>query len=441
MMSYADYERILDARRGKNGDEAEEAENAVEVNEIQLTTDGEEHYGYVGGGRGQTDKERKENEGDRQRADISWSHDSKHFAMIRSDRRKVGELWVVHVVGNTRPELESYKYDMPGEENVTQREMLVFDMAARQMKKIDGASAWKDQAIGIFDAPSFNYADNDEPRITKWLSPEPTELYFWRRSRDQHRVDVARIDPATGAVTVVIEERLNTYIEHDAPERLSNGDLVWWSERDGWAHLYRFGPDGTLKGRLTEGPWAVRRLLGVDEEINAAFFVGNAREEGEDPYYQHLYRVDLDGQNLKLLSPGNFDHLIDAGESIRYFVDNFSRVDTTPSAVVIDREGEVLVDLEDADLTKLFAAGYAYPEPFDVKAADGVTDIYGVIYKPFDFDPSKQYPIVAYVYPGPQTESVAKSFRTNASEVALAQMGFIVITIGNRGGNPARSKW
>jgi dipeptidyl aminopeptidase/acylaminoacyl peptidase len=441
MMSYEDYERILDARRGKDGDEAEEAENEVEVDEIQLTDDGVEHYGYVGGGRGQTDKEREENMGDRQRAGISWAHDGSRFAMTRSDRREVGDLWVVHVVGNDRPELESYKYDMPGEENVTQTELLVFDMASREMTEIEDANIWKDQRMSVFDDRQFFYPDSTEPRSSLWLSPDPDELYFWRRSRDQHRVDVVRYNPSTGESTVVIEERLNTYVEHQTPDRLENGDLVWWSERDGWAHLYRFAPDGTEVARLTQGPWAVRRLLGVDETAGVAFFVGNAREEGEDPYYNHLYSVGLDGTNLRLLNPGNFDHLVDAGESLRYFVDNFSRVDTTPSSVVIDRDGEILVDLEDADLSKLMEAGYEFPEPFGVKAADGVTDIYGVIYRPFDFDPTKRYPIVAYVYPGPQTESVAKAFRTSPTEVALAQLGMVVITIGNRGGNPARSKW
>jgi len=441
MMSYEDYEKILDARRGKTGDEAEEAENDVEVTEIQLTTDGEQYYGYVGDAQGQTDKQKEENKDDRLRPGISWSHDSRYFSMIRSDRREVGDLWVVHVVGNDRPELETYKYDMPGEENVTQRELLVFDMQSREMKTLDAANIWKDQTMGTFSARTFTYPDDDEPRISTWLSPEPNELYFYRRSRDQHRVDVARLDPATGEVTVVIEERLNTYVEHQSPDRLANGDLIWWSERDGWAHLYRFGPDGTLKNQLTEGPWAVRRLLGADEETGTVFFAGNAREEDEDPYYEHLYRVNLDGTDLRLLSPGDYDHRITAGESVTYFVDNFSRVNTEPSSVVIDREGEVLVELEDADLSALFAAGYQFPEPYTVKAADNVTDLYGVMYRPFDFDPAKKYPIVAYVYPGPQTESVAKSFSTSASEVALAQLGFVVITIGNRGGNPARSKW
>ncbi len=441
MMSYEDYEKILDARRGKSGDELEEVENEVEVTEIQLTEDGEEHYGYSGGGRGQTDNEKEEDKDDRQRASISWAHDGSRFAMTRSDRREVGDLWVVHVIGNDRPELETYKYDLPGEEDVTQQELLVFEMAGREMTKVEDAGIWQDQRLRVYNERQFVYRDSDEPRISKWLSSSPDELYYWRRSRDQHRIDVVRYNPTTGEQTVVIEERLNTYVEDQQPDLLDNGDLVWWSERDGWAHLYRFAPDGTEVARLTQGPWAVRRLLGVDEEAGAAFFIGNAREENEDPYYNHLYRVGLDGSNLRLLNPGNFDHLVTASESIRYFVDNFSRVDTTPSAVVIDRDGEILVDLEDADLSKLMEAGYEFPEPFGVKSADAVTDIYGVIYKPFDFDPKKQYPIIAYVYPGPQTESVAKSFRTSPSEVALAQMGFIVITIGNRGGNPARSKW
>jgi len=444
MMSYADYQLIVDARRGKDGDEAEEAEDEVEVTEIQLTDDGEQYYSYHGDFRGQTDNEKEEEAGKRQRVGITWAHDGSRFALTRADEREVGELWVVHVVGNDRPELETYKYELPGEEHVPQQELLVFDMAAREMSEVEGASIWVDQRMRVYSARQFFYPDSDEPRVSKWLSPNPDELYYWRRSRDQHRVDVVRYNPTTDEHTVVIEERLNTYVEDQQPELLANGDLVWWSERDGWAHLYRFGPDGTEKDRLTQGPWAVRRLLGVDEEAGdagMAFFVGNAREEGEDPYYNHLYRVGLDGSGLQLLNPGNFDHLVAAGESVRYFVDNFSRVDTTPNAVVIDRDGEILVDLEEADLSKLMEAGYEFPEPFGVKSADGVTDIYGVIYRPFDFDPTKKYPIIAYVYPGPQTESVAKAFRTSPTETAMAQLGFIVITIGNRGGNPARSKW
>jgi dipeptidyl aminopeptidase/acylaminoacyl peptidase len=441
MMSYEEYERILDARRGKSGEELEEAEDSVEVEEIRLTTDGEQHFSYGSPGRGDTDEETAKEHEKRQDPQVSWSHDSRFFALTRQDRREVSDYWVVHVVDNERPQLETYRYDLPGSEKVTQSSLWLFDVQSRQMRQIDDG-AWTDQRMGVFDAPSFDDGnDSDEPRITRWLSDRPNELYFWRRSRNQRRVDVLRADPATGQVTVVIEERLNTYIEHQSPNRLANGDLIWWSEQDGWAHLYRYAPDGSLVARLTEGPWHVEEVVAVDEQRGRVFLQANGREADEDPYYQHLYRVGLDGTGLTLLDPGDFDHRVSMSESGSYFVDSYSRVNTTPAAALHDASGRPVLELEEADFSQLTAAGYGFPEPYTVKAADGVTDLYGVMYKPYDFDPSRRYPIVMYVYPGPQTESVSKSFSTNASEQALAQFGFIVVTVGNRGGHPARSKW
>jgi dipeptidyl-peptidase 4 len=450
VMSNDDYRKIIDARRGKTGDEAEAAEDSVDVTETQLTTDGEKWYCYGSYGRGEEDVETAKNWEKRQPAGISWSHDSRHFALVRQDRRQVGDLWVIHAITEGRPKLETYKYDMAGEDSVSQSEMLVYDMQGRQITKIDDG-AWKDERMGIFDEPDGgggfgfffrNRQDSDEPPRNKWLSDSPNELYFWRRSRDQHRVDVMVADPNTGQVRTVIEERLNTYVEHQTPRRLANGDLLWWSERDGWAHLYRYAPDGTLRNRLTSGPWHVDGIEGVDESgRGVVFFRANGREPGEDPYYVHLYRVNLDGSGLTNLTPGNFDHRVDAAESNRFFVVSYSRVDTDPHSAVFDASGRRVADLEDADFSQLMAAGYHYPEPFTVKAADGVTDLYGVMYKPFDFDSTKSYPIVAYVYPGPQTESVSKFFSQNPYEVGLAQFGMIVITVGNRGGHPDRSKW
>ncbi len=446
-MGWDDYMSIVEARHKKTGEKADSAEMKIEVDETQITTDGEEWYCYGSRGRGQNDDETEKEWDKRQGAGVTWSHDSRFFALTRQDQREVEDLWVIHAVGNKRPQLETYKYALPGEENVGVMELLAYDTDAGEMKKIDD-DPWKDQRMGLYSDPTpmgdrfaARSGEDNEPRIRRWLSSNSNELYFYRRSRDQHRVDVLVADPATGAVRTVIEERLNTYVESQTPRRLENGDLIWWSERDGWAHLYRYGADGTVKARLTEGPWHVSGVTGVDEAGGLVFFGANAREEGEDPYYNHLYKVGLDGSGTSILNPGDFDHRPSLNEKNRFFVDNFSRVNTTPVASLFNSTGQKVMDLEEADFSGLEAAGYQFPEPYKVKAADGVTDIFGVMYKPFDFDPHKKYPIVTYVYPGPQTESVAKAWSSSTSEVALAQMGFIVVTIGNRGGHPARSKW
>ena len=371
---------------------------------------------------------------------ISWAHDSRRFAIVRRDQRETSDLWVIHSVGNKRPELETYRYDMAGEESITQREIRIYDLNARHMVTVD-AEKFKDQTLGIWNARKFEYPDSDEPKRELWLSDDSNELYFWRQSRDRHRVEVCVAEAATGKHRVLFEEELNTYVETQPLERLDSGDLLWWSERDGWAHLYRCEPDGVLENRLTEGAWSVRRIVGLDEASGAVYVMANARDPEQDPYYQHLYRVNLDGSGVQLLDPGNFDHRVQMGESNRFFVSNYSRVNTPPATALYATDGTKVADLEEADFSQLMAAGYAFPEPYSVKAADRVTDLYGVMYKPFDFDPTKKYPIIEYVYPGPQTESVSKSFSTNRYETALAQFGFIVVTVGNRGGHPARSKW
>ena len=319
-------------------------------------------------------------------------------------------LWVVHAVGNTRPKLESYKYEMPGEENVTQTTVHVFDMEAREMKHMDDG-AWKDQRMGIYRDLRVRFdPDPSAIRFSKWFSdqqravllppqPGPPPL---RRPAGRPRDRRGHRDPR-GALQHL----------HRAPADLppcERGPFLWWSERDGWAHLYRYGPDGTLRNRLTEGPWHVGGVSEVNDEGGYVLFRANNREEGEDPYYGHLYRVGLDGSGLTLLNPGDYDHQASANDDATYFVDNYSRVNSVPASALYDASGRKIMDLEEADFSALIDAGYEHPEPYTVKAGDGVTDLYGVMYKPYDFDPTKKYPIVAYVYPGPQTESVSKSF-------------------------------
>lgn len=407
--------------------------------ENQLTTDGEKDYEYGWGGRGDDNVEEEKKKNDRKRVGVLWSSDSKQFVMTRTDQRQVKDLWVIHNTRDPRPTLETYKYAMPGEKEQPQTELLHFSFESMELKKLP-ISTFKDQTVSLWSiTPPANTRDDDF-RPATWLG-DLDEFYFAITSRDLKRVDVCRWNLATNEKEVVIEERSNTYIDFNKLELVGN-DLIWWSERDGWAHLYLYGKDGTMKRQLTSGPFHVGGVARVDERNRKVYFVANGREKGEDPYYEHLYSVSLDGGAISLLNPGNFTHDIDMNDQASFFVNNFSRVNTTPVSVLIDRNGNKVMDLETADLSQLFAAGYQFPEPFKFKADDGITDLYGVMYKPFDFDSTRKYPLIQYVYPGPQTEAVNKSFGRGMDRTdRLAQFGFVVVTLGNRGGHPARSKW
>jgi dipeptidyl aminopeptidase/acylaminoacyl peptidase len=429
-MDKANYEKYLKDKKAKD------------IEEHQLTTDGEEHYSYHRGGRGETNVDKEKNKDKRKGVRVIWSRDSKKFAMTRTDQREVNDLWVINAVAEPRPTLETYKYHMPGEKESPQTEVLIFDLETKE-KTVVKADMFKDQSVSILTARLPVKTRDDENRPSLWLSETPDKLYISRTSRDLHRVDTCVADAKTGEVKAVIEERLNTYIETRRPELIDNGkEIIHWSERDGWAHFYLYSGDGQLKNQITSGPFHCDNITGVDAKNRVLYFTANGREKEEDPYYLHHYRVNFDGTGLRILNKGNFNTSVRMNDSSRFFVDNFSRVNTAPKSVLRDNLGNIVMELETADLALLMEAGYKFPEPFKVKAADGITDIYGVMYKPFDFDETKLYPIIAYVYPGPQTESVSKSFSARMDRTdRLAQFGFIVITVGNRGGHPSRSKW
>jgi dipeptidyl aminopeptidase/acylaminoacyl peptidase len=420
------------------------------VQEVQLTTDGEEHYSFA---RRLNDEAKntlkKDQKGDTKHKDgprvpaipLQWSKDSKKFSATRSDVRKVADLWVINSLASPRPKLESYRYAMPGEENVDQQELLIFDRDTK--KRITAkADAFKDQSLQVATARSIARERDKEKTEPKWLSDTSDKLYLWRLSRDLHRVDVCVANTETGEVKPIIEERLNTYIETQPLWTIGNGqEFIHWSERDGWGHYYLFDANGALKNQITSGEFVAGPISYVDEKLRVMYFSANGREAGEDPYFTHLYRVNLDGTGLKLLDPGDASHASTLSDNGKYFINTYSQVNSAPKSELFDVAGLKLADLEQTDVSALTDAGFRFPEPFKVKADDGVTDLFGVMYKPFDFDPEKRYPIIAYVYPGPQTESVTKTFSPRSQSMTLAQMGFIVIEIGNRGGHPQRSKW
>ena len=422
--------------------------------ETQLTTDGVEDFGYGGrgmGGQEQQQQEQNENGQEGQGQDnknaratagnIAWSRDSRKFALVRRDQRKIPKLWVISALANPRPTLETYSYAMPGEPNAPQSQLEVFDLASKN-KMIAKAEAFQDQTIQIeVERPSARAREHEKTE-SLWAGPGSDKIYFTRLSRDMHRLDICVADTASGDVKPVIQERMNVYIESKPLKVINNGtELIFWSERDGWGHYYLYGADGTLKNQITHGEFVAEDISYVDEKSRQLYLTASGHEVGEDPYFMHFYAAKLDGSGMKLLDAGDASHSVNGADSGRYFIDTFSRVNSAPSSELFDSSGALTMPLESVDLGPIMQAGYKFPEPFQVKADDGITDLYGVMYKPFDFDPAKKYPIVEYVYPGPQTESVTKTFTPRSNQVMMANMGFIMVEIGNRGGNPHRSKW
>ena len=360
---------------------------------------------------------------------------------VRQDQRKVADLFVINSLSNPRPTLESYKYVMPGEENAPQAELSVITLETKGKVAVK-SDRFNDQLLSVSSEEVTNVNREKEKTEPEWLSNNSERFYFTRFSRDRRRLDICEANANSGEVRVLVEERLNTYIENKPLRIINNGqELIHWSERDGWGHYYLYDANGNLKNQITSGEYVTDTIVGVDEKARVLYFTANGREKGEDPYYSHLYRVNLDGSGLKLLNPGNASHAVSMSDSNKYFVDNASRVNNAPESVLYDEIGNKASGLETTDTSALLEAGFQFPEPFQVKADDGITDLYGVMYKPFDFDAKKKYPIIVFVYPGPQTESVTKTFTPRNERIALAQVGFIVIEVGNRGGNPQRSKW
>jgi dipeptidyl-peptidase 4 len=372
---------------------------------------------------------------------LSWSRDSKRFTLVRRDQRTIPKLWVINALANPRPTLETYPYAMPGEPNAPQSQLEIFDVATRN-RVIAKTEAFKDQTIQVAIERANARAREHDKNEPLWAAPGSDKVYFTRTSRDLHRLDLCVADAASGEVKPLIQERMNVYIETKPLKVFNNGgELIWWSERDGWAHYYLYGADGTLKNQIDKGEFVAEDLSYVDEKARALYMTASGHEDGENPYYQHFYRANLDGSGMKLLDPGDASHAVNMSDSGKFSVDTWSRVDTAPESELYDAQGGVVMPLEKVDVGPLVAAGFKFPEPFKVKADDGITDLYGVMYKPFDFDPNRKYPIIEYVYPGPQTESVQDHFNPRINQVMMANMGFVMIEIGNRGGNPHRSKW
>jgi dipeptidyl aminopeptidase/acylaminoacyl peptidase len=394
-------------------------EKGKDKDAVRLSKDGREDYGFVlSAGFGP----RVARPGALAPAP-TWSKDSKQFYAFRLDSRGVKELFVVNSLATPRPTLERYKYPMPGEETIRKSELYVGQRDGKTLTRVP--AKWKDESY----------------RNLHW-GKAPSELRFVRQDRLQRNLELCALDIATGECKVLIAEGFdNAPVNAQPPRYLDESDeMIWWSERSGWGHFYLCDRQGKLKNAITSGSWRASRIAAVDEKRRLLYVVGNGREKGENVYYEHLYCVKFDGTGLKLLDPADATHNSVLSPSRQFLVDNTSRVDQAPESVLRDVTGYKVMDLEKADLSRLQEYGWRLPETFVVKAGDGVTDLYGNLWKPFDFDPKKKYPIIAHVYPGPQTEGVTHTFSAFNPNMQLAQLGFIVIQVGHRGGAPTRSK-
>ncbi|KGE15956.1 S9 family peptidase [Sphingobacterium deserti] len=426
----------------QNYEKAIKDEKDSTIVEHQFTTDGVQYYAWGGdqysttsGGSKEDDETKK-----RQPVRLMWSPNGQHFALTRKDNRHLNALWVINNVGQQRPTLETYKYLMPGETDSTEAELYLFEINNLTARKIPIGS-FKNQTVSIYNKDGDKSSYKGKHYISYWLGDDQ-EFYINRSSRDLKRIDIVAVN-INGQTRTVVEERSNVYQDIKKPYFIKDGSqFIHWSQRDGWGHFYLYNKDGKLVRQLTKGEYNANDVTGFDTATQLFTFTANGKEKDEDPYYLHHYHVSLKGGEPRLLNKGNFDNQIEVSESGKYFVNNSSRVNSVPESNLYNSSGGLVMKLEKADLSQLFAAGYKFPEPFKVKAGDGITDLYGVMYKPFDFDSTRVYPIVEYVYPGPQTEAVNKSFGRSMDRIdRLAQMGFIVITVGNRGGHPDRSQW
>ncbi len=406
--------------------------------ETQLSTDGEAYWGYGVVPEGCCQEITNRRAKRKVWPVLRWSPDSKRIATHRYDERRVEPLNLIETVSGGRPKLHSYRYALPGDSVVPTWQPYVFDVEARRGTKID-----------IAPVPGFFTSADSSFRDVQWTQ-DGSSLFVTARSRDFKKYQLFQVDPASGTARLVFTDSGQTYRELNqfsgAPNWrvLKNGkEVLWWSERDGWGHLYRVdATTGRVIAQVTSGPWLVLDLLAVDETLGTVHFTGVGRERGVDPYYRMLYQVGLDGSGFTRLSAENADHQVWATPSGRHFVDLYSRRDAAPVGVVRAPDGRVLQTIEQGDISRLQAIGWKPPVAFSAKGRDGVTDVHGYLYFPTNFDSTASYPVVDYIYPGPQVGAVAsRSFVTSApgNGQAMAELGFIVFTVDALG-SPLRSK-
>lgn len=398
--------------------------------ETQLTTDGIKDFGYATDNAGWKHSDR---------AIVLWSPDSKKVATFQQDQRHVSDMYLASTTVGA-PKLEAWKYPLPQDKEIIKIHRVVINVETGQMVRFKIGP--DDRRSTLCDDISCDggFTDNE------WSADSKT-LAFVSTPRDHKAATLRIANIETGEVRTVLEEKVATQYESGQGETNwrylpATNEAIWYSERDDWGHLYMYDLNsGKQQWQITKGNYVVTRISKIDAANRVIFFEANGKEAGRDPYYSHLYRVDFDGKNLKLLTPEDGNHQITWSNDGKYFVDNFSKIDVPNVATLRDLNGKLVAELEKADVSRLRAAGWKPATPITVKSRDGKWDLYGVMFTPTDLDRSKKYPVINYIYPGPQGGGVGgRSFSPSRSDhQALAELGFVVVIIDGTC-NPDRSK-
>jgi len=395
----------------------------------QLTTDGIKDYGYATDNAGW-----KHSDG----AILRWSPDSKKIATYQQDQRNSKDMYLVSTnVGS--PKLSAWKYPLPGDKAIATIRRVIIDVETPKVVSLNIPADPHRATLSDDISSSGTFDDID------WKA-DGSEVAFVSTSRD-HKQEKFRIaDATTGAVREVFEETVKTQYESGQGAinwryLPASKEIIWYSERDNWGHLYLYdSTTGKVKNQITKGNWVVTRVLKVDEKTRTIYFIANG-QDAKNPYFGHFYKIGFNGKNLVDLTPEAGNHMVTFSPSSKYFIDTYSQPDVPAVSVLRDVEGKLIANLEKTDISRLTATGWKAPKPVTIKAHDGKTDIYGLVFTPTKMEAGKKYPVIDYIYPGPQGGSVGSwSFSASRGDnQALAELGFIVVVIEGTS-NPDRSK-
>ena len=410
------------------------AKNLTNNQETQLTTDGIKDFGYATNNAGWVHSDRPV---------VTWSADSRQIATFQHDGRGVRDMHLVATnVGP--PRIETWKYPMPGDSVIFRISRVIINEGPDGRPHVVRLNMPPDAHRSTV---SDHVACGGGICDVQWY-PDGSHLAFISSSRDHKTAWFRVADAQTGEVRTLFEEKMATQVgDASLTENLwrvvpASNELIWWSQRENWLHLYLYDlTSGQLKNRITSGEGNVEDIVRVDEKTRSIYFLGAGKEAGRDPYFQHLYKIGFDGRGQTLLTPENANHVVTMSPDGKYIVDSYSTPDTPPITVLRDTNGKLIQTLERADISRLLATGWKPPTPVRMKARDGKTDIYGLMYTPSKLDSTKKYPIINQIYPGPQSGSVGPRFWSPArgDNQALAELGFVVVQIDGMG-TPGRSK-